>query len=100
MPVAYPIGGIHMKRWAVFILFFFLLGQSSESLAITDHFDRGQGTFLDIPLMKIPMGAGSESKGSSEKQGEGAEAKSVQEKQKENMDKKVDDAIKKAWEEK
>ncbi|MHC1725983.1 MAG: hypothetical protein AB9866_08270 [Syntrophobacteraceae bacterium] len=86
-----------MKRWIIFVLFSIFLSYPTLSGAGTDHFDRGQSTFFDVPLMKIPVGGKPESRAATEKQGEGEE-KSDQDKEKEAMDKKVDDAIKKAWE--
>jgi hypothetical protein len=86
-----------MKVWIMFVLFAVSLCCPALSGAIEDITDSGKGTMFNYPLMKIPIGDGSTA--SREKKDPG-EAKYDEEKEKQIRDKKVEDAIKKAWEEK
>jgi len=56
-------------------------------------------TWYNFPLLKVPIGSTPDSGAVREKKGEG-EARNDKKREKEILDKKVDDAIKKAWEEK
>lgn len=86
-----------MKRWIIFILFSIFLSYPTVSGAASDFFDRGQGTFFNYPLVNIPIDANTDSKAETVTKGEG-EVKHDEQKEKKILDKKVDDAIKKAWE--
>lgn len=88
-----------MKRWMIPVLFSVLLCYPAVSDASDDITHSGQTLLLNYPLMTIPFGAGPDSKAGSEKKAEG-QHKYDEETEKKMMDKKVDDAIKKAWEEK
>jgi len=88
-----------MKRWIIFVLLSILLGCPAVSGAADDTFDRGKDTTFTCPLFKIPFGSKSDSGSVREDRGE-TEARNDQRKDKETLDKKVDDAIKRAWEEK
>ena len=88
-----------MKRWIIFVLLSILLGYPAVSGAVDDTFDRGRDTTFSYPIFKIPIGSKPDSTSVNEARGE-AEAKNDEKKSKESLDKKVDDAIKKAWEEK
>ncbi|MCE5333955.1 MAG: hypothetical protein LLG06_05145 [Desulfobacteraceae bacterium] len=83
-----------MKRWTVLVLFSVLLGCPPALWAADDITHSGKAKLLSYPLIKVPFGGGGESKSEGEKK-EG-EAKGDDEREK-IMDKKVDDAIKKAW---
>jgi hypothetical protein len=88
-----------MKRWVVSVLFPFFLSYPAVSGAAGDAPDLGKATLLDFELLKIPIGADPHSNAVSEKKREG-KATNDEKKEKEILNKKVDDAIKKAWEEK
>ncbi len=87
-----------MKRWIIFILFSILLSYPAVTGAADSSFDPGKGTSFSYPFMTVPIDSIPDS-GVKEKKGE-IEAKYDAKKEKEIRDKKVDDAIKKAWEEK
>ncbi len=86
-----------MKRLIIFILFSILLCCPAVAGAADDTFDPGKATMFSYPFLKVPLGEGSESNGAKDKKVEGA-AGVNEKKEKEIRDKKVDDAIKKAWE--
>ena len=88
-----------MKRWVLSVLFPIFLSYPAVWGAAGDAPDLGKATLLDFELLKIPIGANPHSNVVSEKKREG-EAKNDEKKEKEILNKKVDDAIKKAWEEK
>ena len=88
-----------MKRWIVFVLFSILLGYLAVSGAGDDQLDPGRANPFNFPLLKVPIGSTPDSGAVKEKKGEG-EARNDKKREKEILDKKVDDAIKKAWEEK
>ncbi len=52
---------------------------------------------FDVPFLKVPIGSKSDSNDANKENNEESDYKK---KEKEILDKKVDDAIKKAWEEK
>ena len=86
-----------MKRWIVSVLIAIFLSSPAISGAATgDVCDSGKATIVDLPFLKLPFGSGSDSKADKEKK-EGEEAKNEATKEKEKQDKKVDDALKKAW---
>ncbi len=85
--------GFAMKRWIIFVLLAtFLSIPAVSGAAAGDLYDSGKATVVDVPFFKIPIG----SKADKEKK-EGEEAKNDATKEKEKQDKKVDDALKKAW---
>ena len=86
-----------MKRWIIFVLLSILLGYPAVSGAVDDTFDRGRSTTFTCPIFSIPIGSKPESGSVKEEKGE-TEAKYDEKKEKATLDKKVDDAIKKAWE--
>jgi hypothetical protein len=88
-----------VKRWVLAVLFSFLLGCPVVWGADGDVPDIGKGTMVDFQVLKFPIGAKPDPNAGKDKNGE-EEVKNDQQKQKEIIDKKVDDAIKKAWEEK
>ena len=88
-----------MKRWIIFVFCSILLSYPAVSGAADDTFEPGKGTSFAYPFLKIPTDSPPDSGAVKEKKGE-REAKNDEKKEKEIRDKKVDDAIKKAWEEK
>ena len=87
-----------MKILIIFVLFLILLIYPTVSRAADDLTDSGKATLFNYPLMKIPIGEGSNSNAAKEQKAEGEASK--EEKEKKISDKKVDDAIDKAWGEK
>jgi len=88
-----------MKRWIIFILFAILLSYPVVSGAADDTFEPGKGTSFSYPFMKVPIDSVPDSSPAMDKKGE-KEARNDDKKEKEIRDKKIDDAIKKAWGEK
>ncbi|HIJ75666.1 MAG TPA: hypothetical protein HPP81_03020 [Deltaproteobacteria bacterium] len=88
-----------MKRWIIFVLFSILLSYPAISGAGDDTFEPGKGTSFSYPFLKIPTDSIPDSGAAKDKKGE-KEARNDDKKEKEIRDKKIDDAIKKAWEEK
>jgi predicted small secreted protein len=88
-----------MKIWIILVSFSILLSCPTLSGAGDDISDPGKSTLFNYPLVKIPIGSKSDSNTSKEKMGD-EEANYDETKEKEKHDKKVDDAIKKAWDEK
>ena len=88
-----------MKRWIIFVFCSILLCYPAVSGAGDDTFEPGKGTSFSYPFLKIPTDSNPDSVAAKEKKGE-IEARNDDKKEKEIRDKKVDDAIKKAWEEK
>ena len=88
-----------MKRWIIFILFSILLSYPVVSGAADDTFAPGKGTSLGLPFLQIPTDSIPDSGTAKDKKGE-KEARNDDKREKEIRDKKIDDAIKKAWEEK
>jgi hypothetical protein len=89
--------GFAMKRWIIFVLLaIFLSIPAVSGAAAGDLYDSGKATVVDVPFFKIPIGSTLGSKADKEKK-EGEEAKNDATKEKEKQDKKVDDALKKAW---
>lgn len=88
--------GFAMKRWIIFVLIaIFLSIPAVSGAAAGDLYDSGKATVFDLPFFQIPIGS-TNSKADKEKK-EGEEAKNGATKEKEKQDKKVDDALKKAW---
>ncbi len=88
-----------MKRWIVSVLLAIFLSVPIVSGAADDTFDPGRGSLFNLPFLKIPIGSNQDSKTAEEKK-EQEEVKNKQTQEREKEDKKVDDAIRKAWEEK
>jgi len=86
-----------MKRWIVFAVFSILLGYPALANALDNTFDPGRSNSLDV--LQILTSGGTGTKDLKEKKSE-TEPSEEEKKRKEILDKKVDDAIKKAWEEK
>ena len=90
-----------MKKWIISVVFAILLCCPVVAGAGDDLFDSGKSTMFNYPLMKIPIGDKPSSDSAiMDKNKKHEEAKNDPEKEKETRDKKVDDAIKKAWDEK
>ncbi len=86
-----------MKRWTIFVLLaVFLSIPAVSGAAAGDLFDSGKAIFLDVPFFKVPIGSKPNSAADKEKK-EGGEVKDDATKEKERQDKKVDDALRKAW---
>jgi hypothetical protein len=92
-------GKCAMKRWIIAVLFLILVGYPAVSGALEDTFDRGKETSFSYPLFNIPIGSKPEP-GPISQEKKDSEAKYDENKEKKTLDQKVDDAIKKAWEEK
>ena len=88
-----------MKRLILYALVSVLLNYSAVWAVTVDTPDFGKGTSIDLQLFEFPIEANPHSNVVSEKKEEG-DAKYYGGKEKEIQDKKVDDAIKKAWQEK
>ncbi len=95
----YQIERAHMKRLMLSALVLVLLNSSAVWAEIVDTPDFGKGTSIDLQLFKFPIEANPHSNVVSETKEEG-DVKYDGGKEKEILDKKVDDAIKKALEEK
>ena len=87
-----------MNRWIICVLLAIFLSSPAVSGAADDQLDTGRTTMFNFPFFKVPLGSNPDSKAAGEKKEEG-EARNNETKEKERQDKKVDDAIKKAWEE-
>jgi len=88
-----------MKRLILSALVSVLLNYSAVWAATVDTPDFGKGTSIDLQLFNFPIEANPHSNVVSEKKDEG-DAKYDGGKEKGIQDKKVDDAIKKAWQDK
>jgi hypothetical protein len=88
-----------MKRWIIFVLFAILLSYPAVSGAGDDTFAPGKGTCFGCPFMTVPIDPPSDSGDLKAKNGD-KEARYDEQKEKEIRDKKIDDAIKQAWEQK
>jgi len=88
-----------VNRWLLHLLLSILLGFPALSNAAGDTPDLGKATMIDLELLKIPLGENPSSNAASEKKAEG-QVSGEEKREKEALDKKVDDAIRKAWEEK
>jgi hypothetical protein len=86
-----------MKIWIFSVLLSVLLSYSAVWAAAIDTPDFGKGTSIDLQLFKFQIGANPDSNAVKEKKGEGEPAND-ENKEKKVLDKKIDDAIKKALE--
>lgn len=86
-----------MKRLMLSALVSVLLNYSAVWAATVDTPDFGKGISIDLQLFKYPIGANPDSNAVKEKKGEGEPAND-ENKEKKVLDKKIDDAIKKALE--
>ncbi|MFZ0944884.1 MAG: hypothetical protein WB930_14355 [Syntrophobacteraceae bacterium] len=86
-----------MKICVLSVVFWMLLSYSAVWAVTIETPDIGKNTFIDLQLFKFPIKADPHSNVVSEKKGE---TKYDGGKEEEMLDKKVDDAIKKALEEK
>lgn len=89
-----------MKRWIFLgLLSIFLICPAVFALSSYTP-DSGRGHSFDYPIMRIPIGEGASSNSNSgifkDKSGQ-KKAAGFEDKQKQALDKKVDEAIKKAW---
>jgi hypothetical protein len=89
------IKGIRMQRWAIAILFstFFIFPSAS------DISDGTVNCEISLPIVDVQIGSDPHSNGDVSKKSDG-DAKMKEKNEKELRDRKVDDAIKKALEEK
>ncbi len=85
-----------MKKWIISVLFAILLSYPAVSGAVTDDYDTGKATMFSFPFFKIPIGSKPDSDAADGKKDAG-DAKNDQTREKEKQDKKVDDALRKAW---
>ncbi len=88
-----------MRRWTLVILFSILLNSPAVPLghAASDTPDSGKSMLLNVPIFKVPLGSDPDSGSRKEKKQEEGRVKSEENKERDALDKKVDDAIKKAW---
>ncbi len=89
-----------MKRSVFFILFAVLLSYPAISGASEDPMDSGRASSFTYPIFSLPMGGDNRRSSTARDRKEEQAALENEQKAKETRDKKVDDAIKKAWEEK
>jgi hypothetical protein len=86
-----------MNRWIIFVVLSVLLNIPAVPGAADDTLDPGKTILFNYPFFKIPIGEPGSA--ASEKKEEVVPAIDPK-KEQEKLDKKVDDAIKKAWAEK
>lgn len=90
-----------MKRWVIAVLFSMVMCIPAVAAAEDTTFDPGRGTRIEVPLFEIPFGANTGS-GTIKKKDDTSQPKEKdlqakkEEKAKAALDKKVDDAIKRA----
>lgn len=87
-----------MNKWLLPISFAILLNNSVVWAAPIETTDGGKRTLIDFQLFQLPIEANHNSKAISEKKEKGEEKHGGKEEK--MLDKKVDDAIKRALEEK
>ena len=91
-----------MKRWIIPVLLSIVTVCPSLSIAEDTTFDPGRGTRFTVPLLEIPFGSNRDSETTAKNEsgsklaGKDSETKR-KEREKSALDKKVDDAIKRAW---
>lgn len=91
-----------MKRWVIAVLFSIVTSCPAVSVADDTTFHPGRSTGFAFPPITIPFGSslGSDAakkKADAPKMGEKDEEAKRKEKEKATIDKKIDDAINKAW---
>ena len=92
-----------MRRLIIFVFLSILLSCPAVSGAADSTLDPGKTTMFSYPFFKIPIGGTGTNQDSSitKEKKEGGEPLNDEKKDKKDvLDKKVDDAIKRAWEEK
>jgi hypothetical protein len=90
-----------MKRWIIPVLFSILLGYLAPSTAADDSPAAGGGGPGSLPMLNFPFDPGGPDAGLVKAQ-KGKTDITIEERKKKEQeaeDKKIDDAIKKAWEE-
>jgi hypothetical protein len=87
-----------MKRWIVSVLLAIFLSSPAVSGAADDTLDPGKANLFNIPFFKAPIDSSPDSKTAKENKAEEEARADAKIKEKERQDKKVDDAINKAWE--
>ena len=87
-----------MKKWIFFILVAILLNNPGLPAVADDTPDSGRTNLFNYPLLRMPLGTKPDYSNDKREGEETTEQRKAREK--EAMDKKLDDAIKKAWEEK
>jgi hypothetical protein len=87
-----------MKRWIIAVLLAIFLSSPVVSGAVDDPLDTGKANLFNVPFFKVPFGSNPDSNDARDKKEEGTASDNAA-KEKEKQNKKVDDAIKKAWEE-
>lgn len=95
-----------MRRWVITALLVFVTGYPGVSVAEDTTFDPGRSTRVTIPIIKIPFGTTQDADDAKNKEEvpklkekdkkEKTEEEIKEEKRQAALDKKVDDAIKKA----
>jgi hypothetical protein len=91
-----------MKRWGIAVLFSIVTSCPTVSVADDNFFNPGRSTGYAFPITTIPFGSSLDSdaakkKHDAPKMGEKDEGTKRKEKEKAIIDKKIDDAINKAW---
>ncbi len=88
-----------MRRWTLVVLFSIMLNAlaAPPGHAASDTPDSGKSMLLNVPLFKLPLGSDPDSGSGKGKKQEESRVKSEENKERDALDKKVDDAIKKAW---
>jgi len=86
-----------MKIWTISVLLAIILSNPAVSAAAVDPLDSGATRLFNCWLLKIPTGSSHDSDAAREEKKQD-EASPDETKEKQKHDKKVDDAIKKAWE--
>lgn len=92
-----------MKRWVISVLFLIVASFPAVSVADDGTFDFGKSTRFSLPPLVIPFGAPSDPDAAKKKEeggiimGEKDKEAKPKKPEKSTMDKKVDDAIDKAW---
>lgn len=86
-----------MNRWIILVVLTVLVNNPVVPGGANDTLDPGKTVLFNYPFFKIPLGDTGSAAG--EKKEEVVPAIDPK-KEQEKLDKKVDDAIKKAWEEK
>ncbi len=99
----YPTGGVKVKKLIVFVFLSILLIYPAISGAADDTLDAGKSSLFSYPIFNIPIGSDGSNPNAPAKEDKGEDQAKIAEKKRQEramLDKKVDDAIKKAWEDK